>query len=305
MSTRSIIGTTDGSDYEGIYCHFDGAPTHMLAHLARIVATRGSEGVEVLAGQRPRPEGGYARGWSFIASDMPALPETLPYPDYSSWAEANPDPLSRDRRWQLLYNALGPVPTRESRNAITAGYGATIACADAMMPPVFAGTLGRESTLGMCEWAYLFTEDLSVLVCEARASLVEVACFTYEELVALADGDEELRDRVQVAECGEGFSRCSHMAWAHDSSVPEESRGLSMREWIGRDPMGPESAVAAIVDGERVEFTGSGMLRDGNWAVSVKGRSEMVPVYRQQGITRVPLPGVALIYPPVREDMLV
>lgn len=299
MSTRSIIGTTTGTSFEAAYCHYDGYPTHQLPILAGLITRHGQRALDVLTGHTGAAPYGPIAAWASIGLDTPAYDVELPYESSSDYY-ANTAREDRDPGLCTVYPHLSSVPTTERgevRNLIAEGFGIGI-------------NSGRRFTesdnLGMCEWAYLVTEDLTLIVSEIHESsqLVEVARFTREELAALAGGDAEQATRVQHAECAEDFSRCSHMAWVHEE-VPEEARRLSMQEWIGTTPLRVSSAIAAVVAGKRYDFTGSGSLRRGKWEVGVKGSSTMLPVFSQdRSNNRAPLPGVELIYPTTKAELV-
>lgn len=298
MSTRSIIGTTTGTTFEGLYCHFDGYPTSQVPALAQIITRDGHDALPILTGATQAARGGATASWESLVAEMPAADTELPFADRSDWIESVPA-KDRDPGIGHLYTHLS-MGRDNARDSIVEGYGTV----HLDSPIRFSGTLSDpHAQTGWCEWAYLFTEDLTLVVFEIADGLVEVGRFTREDLAALADGDESIRERVGHAECGEDYSRCSHYAWVHDDGVPQASRRLSMREWLGIEPLRPMSATGAVVGRRRYEFTGSGGSRHGNWEVSVKGQKAMVPVFRLEGNTYAPLPGVELIYPPTRETV--
>lgn len=82
-------------------------------------------------------------------------------------------------------------------------------------------------------------------------------------------------------ECGENFERCSHYAWGHVPDIPEESRDLSMRQWLGLDPMGPESAVEVTVDGVTYAMSRSGAC--GMYAKRSTSSGPLVGPYQRYG----------------------
>lgn len=300
MSTRSIIGTTDNTTFEGIYCHFDGSPNSMAPTLAKIITRDGADALPVLTGQVEVATGGATSSWESLSADMAAADIELPYPTQQEYFE---NVAGKDRNAGLCYLYAQMMMEREDgRERMAEGYGV----ANLGHPIRFEGKVAdRDPDVGMCEWAYLFTEDLTMVVYEIGRGLMEVERFTRDDLAAMVAGDEAVMQRLLHAECGADFSRCCHMAWFHDRSVPAESRRLSMQEWVGVEPLRPASAIGAIVGGRRYEFTGSGASRHGKWEVGVKDRKGNVPMFEQlPGSELKPLPGVELIYPQTKADLV-
>lgn len=298
MSTPSIIGTTDGTNFEGLACRFDGYPTGMVTDLAKIITRDGHSALPIITGKAQAAHGGATGSWESLVATMPAHDMDLPYADHRDYFE-NVPAAERNPGVSLLYSHLGRGTEVEERGRIVEGYGIAHT---APYAGTTYGTLDAPDT--WIGWAYLFTEDLSLVVCEIEgdtAPMRERERFTRDELAALAGGDEALAARVSRAECGERYERCSHYAWAHDDSIPEESRYLSMDEWLGLEPMRPDSAVAATVDGTRYQLSQSGRLRGGKWHVGIEGSSEYVPLFKvdeRRGYG--PLPGVELFFPPTK-----
>lgn len=223
----------------------------------------------------------------------------LPYPDRSTYFDNTPTG-SVDPGLLALYTHLD-MSGEDNRDQLAEGYG-SLSTGNAIR---FCGTItDSHAATGWCEWAYLFTDELTLLVFEIADGLTEVARFSRSDLLALAAGDEGVAKRVAHAECGEDYSRCAHVVWVHVKAAPEESKRLSMREWVGLEPLRPMSAIGAIVGGRRYEFAGGGGLRHGKWEVSVKGEKARVPVFSQRKGQLVPLPRVELIYPPVAADVV-
>lgn len=302
MSTPSIIGTTDGTNFEGLPCHYDGYPTGMVPDLAKIITRDGHAALPILTGKTKAAHGGATGSWESLVATMPAPDVELLYDNDRDYFD-NVPAAERNPGVSLLYGRLGRGDESKERGRLVEGYG--IVNTGTRAGTTF-GTLDTPRT--WIGWAYLFTEDLSLVVYEIEgntAPMRERERFTRDELAALADGNEALAARVSQAECGERYERCSHYAWAHDDSIPEESRYLAMDEWLGLEPMRPDCAVAAIVDGTRYELSRSGRLRGGKWHVGIKGSSEYVALFKVSK-TRgyVPLPGVELFFPPTKADVV-
>lgn len=303
MSTRSIIGTTTKNTFHGLYCNFDGYPSSMVPALAKIITRDGAPALDVLTGKTAIAPNGPAKCWDSITAEMPAADTALPYPTSREYWDAVPVG-QRDPGLMDLYGHLGYGDTPERRGEIAAGYGTV----DSKRSVVFSGNLNAPPETGGTEWMYLFTEDLTLIVFDIlRHGLVETGRFTLAELKAMAGGAAATDPRLLVAECGENFTRCSHMAWFHDETVPDESRSLGMAEWLGTSPVAPEKAVAVIVDGERLELRGGGHSGQGKWWMTVKGSGASMAVLRmgQNGRRGVPLPGVELVLPATKASLAV
>lgn len=299
MSTRSIIGTTDGTTFNGIYCHFDGYPSNMVPALAKIITRDGADALPVLTGREKRARGGVTANWDSLTPEMPSPDTELPYPDYRTYFDKVPV-SERDPGLSALYVHLDSGSPDERRDQVIEGYG-TVMTAN---PIRFSGTVtDPDVDAGLCEWAYLFTDDLTVVVYEIGDRLTEVGRFTREDLAAITEGDEEACKRIRYTECGKNFSRCCHMAWFHDETVPDESRGLGMLEWLGIEPIAPNRAIGGNIGGKRYEFTGGGKSHGRTWEMSVKGGGYVPAIALDARGRRIkPLADVELVFPPTKAE---
>lgn len=304
MSTRSIIGTVTEDNFHGLYCHFDGNPANMVPALAKIITRDGKPALDVLMGKTAIAANGPAKCWESISADMPAADTLLLYPTLSDYWDAIPVG-NRNPGLVDLYGHLGYDDTPERRGQVAAGYG-TVVTEHSVS---FSGNLNESPETGWAEWMYLFTEDLTLIVFDVlRHGLVETGRFTLKELKAMAGEATATDPRVLVAECGENFSRCVHMAWFHDDDeVPTASRGLSMDEWLGTSPVALEKAVAVVVRGKRRELELGGHSGAGKWWKTVKGTGENVAVFRigRDGRDDEALPGVKLVLPETKASLAV
>lgn len=301
MSTPSIIGTTDGTTFKGLPCRYDGYPTGMVPDLAKIVTRDGHSALPVLTGQAQAARGGATESWDSLVATMPSADVELLYSNDRDYFD-NVPAAERNPGVSLLYGRLGRGDESEERGRLVEGYGTVNTGTRA---GTISGSLADPDT--WIGWAYLFTEDLSLVVYEIEgntAPMRERERFTRDELAALADGDKALAKRVSEAECGERYERCMHLAWAHDDTVPEESCHLSMDEWLGKEPISFHHAIAANADGKRVESNGfSGKSSGGVWMMYTKD-GDYVPVFRTaKSGKRTILHGVELIFPPTKADM--
>lgn len=299
MSTRSIIGTTDGTAFEGIYCHFDGSPSSMAPELATIITRDGADALPVLTGKTQTARGGKTAAWSAITAVAPAPDTALPDMDYSTYLETVPV-SERDPAVTFLYGHLA-YSNEDARDRIAEGYG-TVYLDN---PLRFSGTLtDPDAETGWTEWAYLFTEDLTLVVYDVAGAPFEVGRFTREDLVALAAGDKTAVAAVERAECGEDYERCGHYAWVHDKTVPGESRNLSMGAWLGREPIPLDRAVGVICDGIRHETGGGSSVQYGVMSLYTR-RGVYIPVAQvdRRGDAMEPFAGIELIFPPTKAEM--
>lgn len=299
MSTRSIIGTTDGTTFTGIYCHFDGYPSNMVRSLAAIITRDGHDALPILLGSERRARGGETASWTSLTPEMPSPDTELPYPDRSTYLDCTPQE-DIDPGILALYSHLA-TGSEEKRDQMIEGYGSVMNTHSIR----FSGAISdREADTGWCEWVYLFTDDLTVIVYEIGEGLTEVGRFTRNDLAAITEDDEAACERIAQAECGEDYSRCAHYAWAHDKTVPDESHRLGMREWLGLEPISLDRAIGATVKGERFEFTGGGRSNGRTWEMSVKGGGYM-PAIRMdsRGRHMRSLPGVELSFPPTKAEV--
>lgn len=301
MSTRSIIGTTDGTTFEGIFCYFDGYPSHMVRALATIITRDGDAALPVLTGQEKRARGGETANWESLDPEMPSPDTELPYPNRGDYLK-NVPVEDQDAGLSALYVHLDTGDPAERRDQVIEGYGTVMT----RNPVRFSGTItDRDVNLGWCEWAYLFTEDLTVVVYEVLTTgLSEVGRFTRDDLKAITEGDEEACERISHAECAEDYSRCSHVAWVHAPDAPEESKHLGMREWLGLEPVSLDQAVAAVVGGTRYELTGSSSVRSGVLSLYLRG-GDALPVAKtdKRGRATKTLPGIELVLPPTKPEL--
>lgn len=292
MSTRSVIATTNGTAYTGVYCHFDGYPTRQVPQLAAILTRDGAPARERLT----------ANAWDSIAADTLPMDAPLPYPTEAEYREAVA-PEDRDYAIIALYREHEDYKGKHAEQIIP-GYGTAIP-AGSMRG--YSGTVPYFAE-SMAEWAYVIDADLTVTVYELEGFAGEGtvrATFTAQDLAAVAAQDPEALSQLQAVECGEDYERCSHCAWVHDDTVPDESRQLSMAQWLGREPIPFHAAVSGTRNGEHYQFGGGGMCQDGKWSLCAKGSREYVPVCTvdKNGVQRR-LPGMVLTFPPTKAEVL-
>lgn len=278
-----------------------GYPSHMVRALATIITRDGDSALPVLTGQEKRARGGETANWDSLTPEMPSPDTELPYPDRRDYLD-NVPAEDQDAGLYALYVHLDRGDTAERRDRVIEGYGTVMT----NHPLRFSGTVAdREADLGWCAWAYLFMEDLTVVVYDVLATgLSEVGRFTRADLKAITEGDEQTCERIAHAECAEDYSRCSHYAWVHDDTVPDESRHLSMSQWLGMEPISLNRAVAAIVGGTRYEVTGSSSVRNGRLFLYLRG-GDALPVAKtdKRGRATTTLPGIELVLPPTKPEL--
>lgn len=287
MSTRSFVGSVDSTGtFRARYVHWDGYPTAMGKTLATMIARDGVLPVlDVLTEQRP--------GWSSLLDSTPDI------------TRVDPDPEAPLGSAAALAADFGPCGRYRDGGVVNVpGYGCAYAVQKGgdSLDNWITGTLDPERASASveqstwCEWGYLLSEDtLYVVRCDAHPVLV-----TQVPLDRLAQVTSETWVAI---ECGEQFEECSHYAWFHDETVPEESKGLTMREWLGVVPMTVDRAIAVIDHlGNPTKVTRSGYSRGNTWHARTKDGSA-VPLYTVKGNTATPLPDLVYVYPKRKEDM--
>lgn len=225
MSTSSFVGTVDSTGrFAGRYVHFDGYPTARGPILAGILAGHDhniADVLDVLTRQY--------YGWSSLSADTGNEPKSK----------------------------------LDGRDVAVLGYGYAYTTHQGQAEPDdwITGRLGQRSdTPTWCEWGYLFTgpdaDAASLMVIQVES---DRSGERYHEraripvrLLADLSGDDWTK-----IECGESYERCLHYAWAH-LDVPDQSRRLSTRTWLGHLPLTPRDAIGATVDGRTYRLTGSG-----------------------------------------------
>lgn len=160
------------------------------------------------------------------------------------------------------------------------------------------------------EWLYVFdVEKNSLAVRDVRHGA--------EFFLSLAEPVTD--SRWTEIECGgeaENWARCSHYGWVH--RLTPKTSNLSTQTWLERRPLKFHDAIAFMVHGKRVKATGSGgnsdylQRRTGQnlprncWVSSViagNGKRLEVPVAKilPDG-EYAPLPGIAFVYPPTKNN---
>jgi hypothetical protein len=103
-----------------------------------------------------------------------------------------------------------------------------------------------------------------------------------------------------TVECGDDFQVCTCSAGAHVRDLPREAAQLTMRQWLGRDPLTAGDAIGYhLADGTRVSVVGrpvSRLCADGRFEVKARvrfpdGREQEIAVWRAgrpvRGITPI------------------
>ena len=292
MSTRGLIARATGEGkFEGRYHGWDSYP-HGLG-VALVELYRGhfrrnlKKMLTVLLDEHPA-------GWSTIVNCDFKLK-----PGYTNVAE-RPEGMSFDEFHQKPLNRRPHCYCHGHRHE--------------------EGFLHDEKSKCDAEWAYVFevqpAEDgeepeqhiMHVLASEQHADSKE---WYWLEVGRVVLNDDTQPVDWTLIECGEGFTRCKHVASYHNVTSP-----LSMRTYIGLEPLDPmHDAVAYIIAGKRYTTTGSGGNSDyynstrhagfppDCWIASLKttnGHRVELPVARigKDGHYRL-LPNVQAVYPPV------
>lgn len=275
MSTPSLIGTiaANGS-IDARMVNYDGNPMSMVPVLAKLAETRG--------------------GLAAVAS---AILSTTRY-----W-------MSLDSRFPII-KGLGPVQESwrnlpffsPERNAHEVSKGGRTVVPGVGMHSTEDGVVngqmmdGLLSTYAGAAWGYLLAEDgtLVVLGWKSNGMLEEIARFPGAELAGLT------KEQLATVECGEKFESCNHHAWFHD----EAARGsqLTMRVWLGFEPLRVEDAIGLTVGDFTYEITGSGRGSSTvwhSWSKGPNGEPAEVSFPIVKGKRKAPKTGT-LVYPPTR-----
>jgi hypothetical protein len=311
MSTRGLIGKATGDEgkFTARYHHSDSYPTGLGEYLVKLY--RGhfnsnlNEMLEVLIDKHPA-------GWScIVGSDFKLKPgytmDRTKYPSFD-------------------------MPEAERKKALASYY----ASADYRRPHCYCHGQRSEEPQEFdqdsdadAEWAYIFDTSTgeNILHVLDRAQTTGSNKWHWAEVGRIELDSSEPID-WRVIECGENFERCGHVASYHGI----ESK-LSMRTYLGYEPLEFRDAVAFIINGKRYEATGSG--GDANFLN--RARAEMairhgqsIPTKRFPRDTRVstvkagngkrfetpvavvkstpegqkfiPLPGVTWVYPATKDE---
>jgi len=135
-------------------------------------------------------------------------------------------------------------------------------------------------------------------------------------------GDISLRGaepNYEHLECGDGFSRCDCLAWAHFDEINRDGpqSRLTTKQYLGLLPVGRVmyDAVAVIIKGERFQWSGMAFGEGGfhftkprpkldtriqnalHAELAIDGGMRWVPVGVQKGCRQKPAPGVAWVFP--------
>ncbi len=156
-----------------------------------------------------------------------------------------------------------------------------------------------------CEWLYAFDEEQHKMF---------VRDLNHKEDVAVVDLNGDEPDWAKI-ECGEHFERCHHLAWVH--KLTPKTSNLSTQTWLGKRPLGIHDAIAVEVGGKTLKLAGSGgdadfynrnrrgVFPSGTWVASCvykNGRRVELPIAKRVDNNYQPLPGIAWIFPPIKDQ---
>lgn len=202
------------------------------------------------------------------------------------------------------------------RDVAVAGFGLAYTTHEGQSHPDdwIIGHLGRcGDDVTWCDWGYAFTgsdaETAVLVIIGVERDGVGERYHERGSIPVRLLGDLPAEDWTKI-ECGDGYECCRHYAWTH-FDVPDESRRLGTRTWLGQVPLAPRDAIGATVDGRTYLLTGGG--HDGGfypgerrhhwYADAVDSRSGetcSIAIYRRtpkRGLIRE-IPNVHLHYPP-------
>ncbi len=285
MSTRSVIGRATGEGkFEGRYVLSDGIPTSMGAWLWESLRGHFQNDLgKMLTYLIDAPHA--VAGWSaLVGKDLTLKP-------VYTWQKAMPD----GAKYEVTPLSCFTCPQ---------------SFAERPEDPYLFTEKDLENGTDI-EWLYAFDEA------ERKLFIRDVSA---KEDVAVIDLDGEQPNWTPI-ECGENFERCGHYAWVH--GLQPKTSNLSTQTWLGNRPLEMRDAIAVQVDGKLLKLSGSGGDADflnrwnfrlhpdrktfpsGTWVATCihkNGRRVEVPIAKRSGNEFVPLPGVAWIYPPTKNN---
>ncbi|BDZ52728.1 hypothetical protein GCM10025867_49690 (plasmid) [Frondihabitans sucicola] len=298
MSTRTYIGQADmkTATWNAVYVHMDGNPLSILPTLGAFLARTGSvDGVMGLLTT------GGATHWSSINHEQ--IDPADYFPVKPEWAKA-PFRSNERRAWNWFQYqdgtseiAVGGVGVNFHVDGIEAPSGT-----------LHEGRTESENAPSDAEWAYIFTStELVILMPKAfmeENTMIEV------DRVPLADLATLSPERMAEINYGPEFERTNPYAWAIDSTVPEGSRNLTARTWLGLDPLTPDDATG-------LRYGKSGMFYKFTGSSTSDGRTRTVTTETADGRRvdiKLPLvdwslksapKGAEFVYPATKFDMVV
>jgi hypothetical protein len=280
VSTRGIIARATGEGkFIGRYHHSDSNPTDLGAYLWNLYHDYFRRDLsKMLAYLIDSPHA--VCGWSSIVEK-----------DFT---------LTPGYTWQKVIGGSGE-------------YAVYSKLPDYRRPQCFAGRPGETEDTRTendlqdtdCEWLYAFDEEQHKMF---------VRDLNHKEDVAVVDLNGDEPDWTKI-ECGENFERCHHLAWVH-GLLPRTSN-LSTQTFLGRKPLDMHDAIAVEIDGKLLKTTGSGgdsnfynrtrceSFPPDTWVASLQyrnGRRIELPIAKRVGNAYEPLPGVAWIFPPTKDQ---
>lgn len=213
MSTRSVVAKQVGDGWAGKYVHCDGYPKGMIPVLRALVARDGLD--EVL---KNVVEDG--NGWSFLRPEQVDISH-IRVPHNATWRTYDyASPKQQALAFRDSYS--------DGRFINVPGYGVSYTSEQAGPDPWYDSETGADSDAA---FAYILTKTgirSYVNGGMAEGSVwEETGVFPFEPS---ADDDR----RFDEAECGVGYSRCGHYAWAHFPEVDHNSR-ISTRYYLGTE----------------------------------------------------------------------
>lgn len=310
MSTRSFTGEVDAEgQFKGRYVHSDGYPSHMGATLAALVEREGVKGVL----QRVTRD---YYGWSTLSETTPDIKGVR--------ADSSAEWGSPGRQAALFRGKYAIYGDGRFENVPGWGIAYTTKQDQSSAEDWIEGGInfdtgevfGLESTWG--EWGYVFDVEEGVLHV-IRVIVPEGENRTSGTVLASIPVADLSQTNWGSIECGENFEHCSHYARFHDDNAGQY---VSMRQWLGLEPMEPNAAVAVVVDGERFTLTGGGSVYSigaarlatnptrlvgtptsaNDWVASAKAENgEYVGVVTKREDGSIP-EGVEFVYPPTKAE---
>lgn len=231
MGTRAFIGHLPTPDtYAARYVHWDGSPRSLGPTLAALITRDGAaDTVEAIMSAQA--------GWSSVDERTPDPAGAVP--------DATADYWTPEHYAHLIQTGTYSPEQYDVRPGLGIAYADPEHYTLAGAISADAATISAPG--GWTEWGYLIDP--------AYGSLYVVDA-TSREIVATVPLDALGEADWTGIECGTGWEQCSHYAWVHDANAPRESR-VTMRQWIGAEPLTQRDATAVICDGVTYVLTGT------------------------------------------------
>lgn len=300
MSTRGIVAVGTLTKWRGIYNHSDSYPTglgkNLYEHLTEQMVKQNKtlaevgEGILKFDDWRNYLKGGICEYCGQIASEPDSISGGI-------YGMAKPGVYLDPKRKHHQHDPVGNICYYTQRD------------------------IPKKAGFCELEWVYIL---------DPAENVIHVLDLRRGPKPARHIGDMTFTavPNFRVLECGAGFERCCHYAWAHFPEIERDGRQsrLGTKVYLGLEPLKDRNyACAYLIRGKRYIPTGSGV--NGAFAHSLpslqeeiknpdstawyetvktgKGKGRYFPVARLLGNGQEePYPGVTWVFPPTKANPL-